>query len=171
LDEIINSLSSWPKEVRLDISIDINKSSDLYGGAYLELAPDIVFIENNYQCRVTAQRGSPIYMTGSGTPNRSGTYRINGILIGNGLELPKGQIADAQIIDLTPTILHLAGLPIPHNMDGEIIFDILPPSAVERPPQFDSSASGPSDSSEPGTGPDQEDDAEPLQRLKDLGYV
>ncbi|MCJ7696087.1 MAG: alkaline phosphatase family protein [Anaerolineaceae bacterium] len=171
VEEIINSLSSWPKEVGLDLSIVIYKSSDLYRGAYLELAPDIVFIVNNYQCRVTAQRGSPIYMTGSGTPNRSGTYRMHGILIGNGPELPKGQIADAQIIDLAPTILYLAGLPIPHYMDGEINFDILPPSAVERPPHFGSRASGPSDSSESGAYPDRDNDVELLQRLKDLGYV
>ena len=96
---------------------------------------------------------------------------MHGILIGNGPELPKGQIADAQIIDLAPTILYLAGLPIPHYMDGEINFDILPPSAVERPPHFGSRASGPSDSSESGAYPDRDNDVELLQRLKDLGYV
>ena len=49
-----------------------------------------------------------------------------GIFIALGPDIKKkGEIGNRDILDLTPTILHLFGVPVPENMDGRVLNEIL----------------------------------------------
>lgn len=56
----------------------------------------------------------------------SGNHRINGIFIMNGKNIKKNsKIDNAEIIDIAPTVLHLMGTPVPEDMDGKVLKDII----------------------------------------------
>lgn len=56
----------------------------------------------------------------------SGNHRINGIFIMKGGSIKKSsKIDNAEIIDIAPTVLYLMGIPIPEDMDGKVLKDIM----------------------------------------------
>jgi predicted AlkP superfamily phosphohydrolase/phosphomutase len=58
--------------------------------------------------------------------NISGTHRTDGILVARGPGIrPGATVEGASLLDLTPTILHLAGIPVPDDLDGEVLRDAL----------------------------------------------
>src|SRR3954453_19392361 len=54
-------------------------------------------------------------------PNLPGTHRPEGIIALAGAGLPPGRSIHARLIDATPTILDLLGLPIPAFIEGRPI--------------------------------------------------
>lgn len=55
----------------------------------------------------------------------TGTHHPDGVLIVNGKGIKKNyRIYGARLIDVTPTILYIFNIPIPNDMDGEILKDI-----------------------------------------------
>jgi arylsulfatase A-like enzyme len=76
-----------------------------------------------------------------------------------------GSIERADIIDLAPTTLHLLGVPIPDDVDGRVLVEVYEGEAL--PAEHTSrevAGGGPVDLSET-------EEAEVLDRLKDLGYL
>ena len=78
------------------------------------------------------------------------------------------EVSGARLVVVAPTIVHLMGLPIPGDMDGHVLDDLLEgggPAAV---------VSGPEAAPQAGTaegGLTQEEEQELLRRLTDLGYI
>jgi predicted AlkP superfamily phosphohydrolase/phosphomutase len=65
-----------------------------------------------------------------------GDHKMEGILImaGSLIQASKGALPDLSLMDVAPTILHLLGLPIPSDLDGQVISRaFVPGSAVSRP--------------------------------------
>jgi predicted AlkP superfamily phosphohydrolase/phosphomutase len=100
----------------------------------------------------------------------SGCHRRNGILIAWGAGIRSGEpVENARIVDLTPTILHLMGLPVPDDIDGHVLSEAL---AVRRPVEYEretvtEDAAGPG-----GEGQlSAEEIAEVEERLRSLGYL
>jgi hypothetical protein len=57
---------------------------------------------------------------------KGGAHRLNGLLMASGPDFKDGLLHDeASIIDLAPTILHILGVPVPEDMDGRVLFDLL----------------------------------------------
>lgn len=100
---------------------------NLYWGPYADSAPDILCLENNgylfWNWNPTEDRGlffskdDPI-----STHFFSGFHKMNGVLMMAGANIRRGvNNFDAQITDITPTILYLLGEPVPQDMDGGIL--------------------------------------------------
>jgi predicted AlkP superfamily phosphohydrolase/phosphomutase len=61
---------------------------------------------------------APFFMTGQ--------HRPEGILIARGPAIAPGlTLPGARIVDITPTALYLMGLPVPEEMDGQVLVDIV----------------------------------------------
>jgi len=59
----------------------------------------------------------------------SGTHRDEGILVARGPAIRAGVVVDSpSLLDIAPTILHLAGVPVPRDFEGQVIREML----VER---------------------------------------
>jgi hypothetical protein len=106
-------------------------------------------------------------------PNLPGTHRPEGIIALAGTALPPGRSIHARLIDATPTILSLLGLPIPSHVEGRPITER---SSVEPRNNFTTTRQDPPQ--EPLEGPHRrqfeysaEDQAIIEQRLADLGYL
>jgi hypothetical protein len=86
-------------------------------------------------------------------------------------DLPRlGSGEHPAVLDLTPTWLHLEGLPVGEDLDGRVLEEILAGEPAARPVELTASYEGLA----PGPGPGAErsvlDDAL-LERLRSLGYI
>lgn len=69
------------------------------------------------------------------TAQWGGTHRRDGVLIAQGTPFRKGaRIEGARLIDMTPTILHLMGQPVPADMDGRVLEELFEPEFLTRHP-------------------------------------
>jgi tetratricopeptide (TPR) repeat protein len=111
-------------------------------------------------------------------------HRKYGVLVLHGPPFLKGrELEDASILDITPTILALFGLPVAEDMDGRPIIDALDPAFLQTHPvtyipthetiegaipALIAEAAPPADAPPPT---DPEGDRELKQKLQSLGYL
>ncbi len=107
----------------------------------------------------------------SETSEWGGTHRLNGILIGRGSGFKSGaEIANARLIDIAPTLLHLLGVPVPEDMDGKVLASAFQPDFLLARPIRSGAASGTSATDRP-SGYTDEEAAKVEERLQALGYL
>ncbi len=99
---------------------DIVPSEALYQGPYLERFPDLILtLDPDYAAVPTL---GPTLITPARDLIRSGDHRPEGMIALSGPAIAPGHlISTPGLIDLAPTLLHLAGLPIPESMEGRVI--------------------------------------------------
>jgi predicted AlkP superfamily phosphohydrolase/phosphomutase len=118
------------------------KRSDLYSGRQLAKAPDLVMIESP-NCYIGA--GDPAQplepVTDLHSTSYSAYHRPNGIFVIKGPNVRTGQLQGASLLDVTPTILHLQGLPVPADMDGRVLSAVFTPEWLKKnPPRYSDGA-------------------------------
>lgn len=150
---------------------DIYKPEEIYSGLYVNEAPDIIFTVNNSECEVDVRFGhASLFLQGSFDLRHTGTHKKEGIFIASGPDIKKGtEITGAKIIDITPTILHLFGIPIPRDMDGRVLREIFKENSDPAARKVRFSGLMETKEKEIFTMP-EEDERKIRQRLRRLGY-
>ncbi|MEA3336849.1 MAG: alkaline phosphatase family protein [Chloroflexota bacterium] len=108
------------------------RREELYDGPYLEHLPDLI-VEADYPDMFkphAAYRGwaaarqlSPEEMAQRAI---TGCHRMNGVFIAWGPDVQSAsQLGQASLIDIAPTALHLLGQPVPVEMDGRVLSEVL----------------------------------------------
>src|SRR3989344_135437 len=105
---------------------NIFKREEIYKGSYIKNSPDlIVEMEEGY----IAQEGlgkEPIMLSKQGSAYKSADHKANGIFIAKGPNIIKNKkIKNANILDITPTLLYLLNIPISKDIDGKILKEII----------------------------------------------
>jgi predicted AlkP superfamily phosphohydrolase/phosphomutase len=149
----------------------IYRREEIYHGEQLEQAADIVFIPTRLE-----YFGFGEYEFGSHKiiesmrRGISGTHRMNGIFLAYGTAIQAGvEVEQASLVDLAPTILHLMSLPIPDQMDGQIIQDAISPDY--QPKLMATAADWSLSDNGQGDGLTEEQKKIVAERLRGLGYV
>lgn len=160
----------------LPVVEDVYTAEELYAGPHLDKAPDLLVQTRNYEYEIIT------HLTPSGPvptevdtaifppPLRSGTHRIEGVLIACGPTIRQGfHFESATLEDIAPTLLYLLGLPVPTYMDGHVIEELFEPSVLrDRAPAY-------KDEQLPDLqvdSPYSADEAVEVEKhLRDLGYV
>jgi len=94
-----------------------------------------------------------------------------GVFIASGKNIaPVGEILDASIYDIAPTILYLAGLPVGKNMLGKPLVQAIDQTYLKRYPMRAIEQHGDRGSIE-GKPVESVLDEELMQRFRDLGYI
>lgn len=154
----------------------VYRREEIYHGPALELAPDVIgLIDGSYHIaavdwRAGAKGRGVVEKVGNEllfVSDTSGQHRMDGILAATGV----GIIAHAQfaqlpqLMDVTPTILQLLGEPVPEDMDGRMLNEMLAETrAVEfsAAPNFENAAQD---------GYSEEEAKAIEERLAGLGYL
>ena len=107
----------------------------------------------------------------SETSEWGGTHRLHGIVIAGGPAFKSGaEIANARLIDIAPTLLHLLNVPVPEDMDGKVLTSIFHPDFLSAHAVRAGAASGTSGADRP-SGYTDEESAKVEERLQALGYL
>jgi predicted AlkP superfamily phosphohydrolase/phosphomutase len=151
----------------------VYQREDIYAGDYLDKAPDIVFMPTRLE-----YFGFGEYEFGSHKiieameRGISGTHRMNGIFLAYGAHVSPGvEVTGASLVDLAPTILHLMSAPIPEQMDGRILQEVL---CIDYQPldlQDQETWAGSDEDAGDDQGLTEEQKRVVAERLRGLGYV
>ncbi len=108
------------------------------------------------------------------TAGIAGWHRPQGLLAAAGPGIARDKLlAGASQLDVTPTILHLFGLPHAEDMDGRVLTELLDPTPARAPRTIPSweTAAVPHPRARHTTDLGEDESAALLQQFADLGYV
>lgn len=150
----------------------VHRRDEVYNGPYTDDAPDLVLelaLDQGYShpCLPTAPSerrsvrtlASHEHVAGKGG-GMNGSHRPEGMWVLAGRGVVPGAATEAAIVDVAPSVLHLAGLPVPSWMDGRLLPGVAGPIVIaDQEPAVTA----------PVAGDDHE--AELRRRLHALGYL
>jgi predicted AlkP superfamily phosphohydrolase/phosphomutase len=143
---------------------------EVYHGSQTHLAPDVLFVARDYAYLGRELLGTrKVIETSMNWAN--GFHRMNGVILAYGPNIRRGvRLRGATMLDVAPTLLHDLGLPVPTNMDGRVLTEVLTSDFVranairQEPPLIARDLSG-------SEGYSQDEEAEVADRLAALGYI
>jgi predicted AlkP superfamily phosphohydrolase/phosphomutase len=186
--ELIEQLEEWRHPVTGERIVErAYRRDEVYDGPCLEEAPDIVVHwstheDYTYAFKVSSKSKKLAWLEDM-DPSRpenfafftgkSGSHRDNGIFLAEGPGVEAGkQLEGAQIIDMAPTILHLLGVPVPEDMDGRPLTEMLEGEAAAAEVAVGAAANGaPVLSAAAEDAYTDDDQAVISERLRALGYI
>ncbi len=165
-DDVINSLRELKLQDGTPLVEHIWKKEEIYRGAHLAEAPDILFLPRNLETIAFGDFEFGSNRVIEKSFGVSSSHRMNGIFVASGDGVKNaGEFSGASLIDLAPTILHLMGLPVPTDMDGRVLTEALTDT---RAVEYGGTSEG---SAATRDGYSEEEEKEVIERLADLGYI
>jgi len=183
-DQIIRKLEGLTCPDTKEKVIDrVFKKEEIFYGSCMDKAPDLVvtFRDRGYVPR-------PSYSTNKETVLRlipkdelealesniqaNARHQSNGIVMIKGRDIKQGKkIEEAHIKDLAPTILYLMGVPIPDDMDGKVLKDVIKEEFINKNRIIYCQGETPSPKLEAREVYSEAEEEKISERLKDLGYL
>jgi len=144
-------------------SVDLDK---LEGVPYVEPSPDLTLHLRDGGF-VSILKSSEVVVP---RKHADGTHRPNGIFVGFGPSFQRGLAAEAlNLLDITPLLLHLLGLPVPQDLEGRVPVELLRADAGRR--QVDQAAATVAPQAKSRREPTPEEREALLKQMKILGYM
>jgi predicted AlkP superfamily phosphohydrolase/phosphomutase len=177
--EIITSLSTLADPETGEAVVEkVHRREELYHGNYVQDAPDVIIQWKDYA--YTAQKDfgegiKSIFQTRDkfefSEKEHNGSHRLDGIIMMSGSPIEAGvELKGSEIIDLSPTILHLMGIKIPKDMDGRVLTSAFTKDYIETHPVVYGKKTH-FNSGQVETTYTLEEAQKIEGRLKDLGYL
>jgi predicted AlkP superfamily phosphohydrolase/phosphomutase len=134
----------------------VHRASDVYNGSFIRRGPEIV-IEQASGVHINDGLGGGKIMT---DPDRWAAENTrSGIFVASGPDFdPQGHLAEISITDIMPTILASQNVPIPTDIDGEILPIADQSVGTQSPIKFEDASQ-------------TDHDTGVTDRLKQLGYM
>jgi len=150
----------------------VRTREEVYPGGRCERAPDLLAVSRDFAYQPFGAADFQSNHVIEDAVGIAGGHRRHGILAVRGPEIAAGlEVEGAGIVDVAPTLLHLAGEPVPTDMDGRVLEEILRAEARrERPPLAGKPLSVQRCGDGEGAYSDDEE-AKIEETLRSLGYV
>ena len=113
------------------------RKEEVYSGRHLADAPDLLVQMRgfSYITRQAFEFGRTGQVFAPPPTQETGGHRPEGILLASGAGILPGQrLESARIEDMAPTILYLLGCPVPSDMDGRVLAEIIAGPAIGSQP-------------------------------------
>jgi predicted AlkP superfamily phosphohydrolase/phosphomutase len=181
-EQLITQLKLWRNPYTGQRMVkQVYRRDELYSGPHAAQAPDLTVeweLDNGYSylfrpsigrrrppvCRLDRQERKHV---------KSGDHRDQGIFMAMGPHLiPPTEVKELEIIDLAPTVLYLLGLPIPSEMDGQVLTQLFTEEYLaSRPIRYEHEDSLQADPAELQRNYSADEEAVIRARLQGLGYI
>ena len=103
-----------------NIHVTVHKKEDVYSGVHFQNAPDLLVSLEDYSYLI--EQGFGPMWGGEEGKYSTGGHKMDGIFMATGNHIiPDQWIDPISIIDIAPTILHIMGVEIPPDMDGNLL--------------------------------------------------
>jgi predicted AlkP superfamily phosphohydrolase/phosphomutase len=179
LEELKAELRAIPHpETREPLVENVYERDELYDGPHATLAPDLTVVLADWRYRTIGLHDFTTNRLIAPAFGPTGDHRMEGILIAAGPAFRQGaQPKGATLLDVAPTVLHLLDVPVPHDMDGRVLTELLehtPSLRVAEPvmvPAYAAVETNGRSTAAVNPSYTDEEDAAIQQRLADLGYL
>jgi len=138
--------------------------NELYHGPYVDTLPDLIIEASDDYAMVS---GIHSWLFGR---TKSYIHSLYGVVFAHGPNIKRGiRISNAEIFDITPTVLHLLDLPVPTDIDGKVLKDIYSEDSqlFRRPVKYRK----PIEKREEIAGLSDKEKKRIKERLRKLGYL
>lgn len=173
LEELTDDLMRMSDPSSGELLVDrVHRREELYTGPHADRAPDLAFEPRNWSHQPFGlhELGSRRWLEPS--RDRSGTHRLDGLFLIWGPGVRRGaQVQGAAIVDIAPTVLALLRVPIPDNVDGQVLTTALEDGLVADLDVTYTQADKMKPPSESVPGMSHEDEQLMREHLRGLGYV
>jgi len=173
VEELHSALLAWRHPVSgVPIVARVHRREDLYEGPFVDAAPDLVLelgYEDGYsfpclpttpaETRSVRSLAVHEHVAGKGG-GMNGSHRPEGLWVLAGPGVTATPACEAAIVDVAPSMLHLAGLAVPAWMDGRLLPGVAGAACIDY--DLPSTTDGPTD---------DDHEAELRRRLHALGYL
>jgi predicted AlkP superfamily phosphohydrolase/phosphomutase len=170
-DSLIEGLTALEHPDTGERVIDrVLRREEAYSGPFVDKAPDLIIIPTlGYTVSSFVSDERRLWASPDTYHNQwSGVHREEGILILWGPEIREGhRLERARIYDVAPTILALKGLPIPDDVDGEVLVEAM--KDPERYRKVERIEGGVKETEEVEYSKEEEEAIQ--KRLESLGYM
>jgi len=150
---------------------EVLRREEIYSGPYLDQAPDLILRPKEPSDIFFGLADFGHRATVATVYRYSGMNRDYGMLVMSGPGIrPGAEIEGAVIQDIAPTVLHVMGLPVPSDMDGQVLENAFSEGFMDAYPLQVTGSSG-DDKVSDEAGYTEEGEKEILERLRGLGYM
>jgi predicted AlkP superfamily phosphohydrolase/phosphomutase len=149
----------------------VYRREEVYSGPYMDRAPDLIVQPRGWEYMAFGHADFGSNKLVETITGLSGHHRLDGVLIMAGAGVKPGlHLEGANIMDLTPTIMHAMGLAIPRELDGRVLSEAFDDASPVAQPVVYSDANVYKDTS---STPDfsEEEMAEVQEKLQGWGYA
>ncbi|MDQ3986005.1 MAG: alkaline phosphatase family protein [Actinomycetota bacterium] len=147
----------------------VHLAEDVFHGDSLEGAPDLLPVLRDHRFELDDE----IFHKEPFTDMRRlprGVHHMHGIGIYAGAGVNAASGVDASVLDVTPTLLYLAGMKVPDDLDGSVVKQAFDPHYLEAHP-IESASPLESGKKEEASPYSAEEEAEIEEALRGLGYL
>ncbi len=148
---------------------DIRTREQIFSGSRIDDAPDLILSlwDNGF---VSILKSDALIES---RPEPLGAHHPYGIFVAAGPGIRQGlSLGHISILDVAPTLLHSLNLPVPEDLEGQVISQIYEPSLlVEKPVRIGEATLTPESFPQRPSEKDRGEQAEIMTRLKALGYM
>jgi predicted AlkP superfamily phosphohydrolase/phosphomutase len=149
----------------------VYRREEIYSGPYIARTPDLLVQTRGWEYMAFGHADFGSNKLVESIIGLSGHHRPEGVLILAGAGVKAGtQLAEASILDLTPTILHAMGVAVPHDLDGRVLSEAFETSSpVARPVAYSQTNVYKDGTSDPGLSDEEMDEVQ--EKLRGWGYA
>ncbi|MFB6292341.1 MAG: alkaline phosphatase family protein [Candidatus Nanohaloarchaea archaeon] len=103
---------------------EVKTRDEMYHGHRVDRGPDMLFLSKDLEYMPGRHFEFGAKEVVKAHPLRTGHHKMHGIFFIDGPGIKDGETLDsASIMDVAPTVLHLMDIPVPGDMDGEVVRD------------------------------------------------
>jgi predicted AlkP superfamily phosphohydrolase/phosphomutase len=145
------------------------RSEEVFSGDALEGAPDLMPVLRDHRFELDDEVFHRAPFTDTSHLPR-GVHHPEGIVGIHGPGVRAGARVDGSVLDVTPTLLYMAGLGVPEGLDGTVLSAAFEPGHLSRHPVHSTAALGPRERA--ARSPySAEEEAAIEESLRGLGYL
>lgn len=113
---------------------EVARSRDLFPGPHLDELPDLL-VRWAHKHRIRAARHPKLgVVPEDGRDIPTAEHTGEGFLVAAGPHVRAAAEVDADLVDVAPTLLYLLGAPVPQEMDGRVLEELIEPATLAARP-------------------------------------